>query len=128
LSEKGREKGRSFKKIVMTSNSSSDTSAAAATTSQPSRAALNRLMSDLREMQSTPPEGCSAAPLNETSLFQWNASIIGPDDSPWEGGIYGLRLQFPDTYPSKPPRISLFFYIFQSLYILSNNNQNRIHL
>lgn len=57
-------------------------------------------------MQSTPPEGCSAAPLNDSNLFLWNASIIGPDDSPWEGGIYSIRLQFPEAYPSKPPKVS----------------------
>jgi len=82
-----------------TSSSSSSSSAA------PSRAALNRLMSDLKEMQASPPEGCSAAPLTDSNLFLWNASIIGPDDSPWEGGIYSLRLQFPESYPSKPPRV-----------------------
>jgi len=98
-----------------TSSSSSGTAPPAAasgssssSSSGPSRAALTRLMSDLKEMQSTPPEGCSAAPLKEDNLFLWNASIIGPDESPWEGGIYSLRLQFPDTYPSKPPKVRKF--------------------
>jgi len=67
-------------------------------------AAMQRLMSDLKEMHSNPPEGVSAAPVNE-NLFLWSCSIIGPDESPWEGGIYSLRLQFPDSYPSKPPRV-----------------------
>uniref|UniRef100_A0A7S3PLZ1 UBC core domain-containing protein n=1 Tax=Aplanochytrium stocchinoi TaxID=215587 RepID=A0A7S3PLZ1_9STRA len=47
----------------------------------------------------------SAAPVNEQNLFLWNASIIGPEETPWEGGIYGLRLQFPEIYPSEPPRV-----------------------
>ena len=38
-------------------------------------------------------------------MFVWDASIIGPDESAWEGGIYGLRIQFSDQYPSKPPRV-----------------------
>ncbi len=71
--------------------------------------AKKRLMSDLMEMQNEPPEGCSAAPANESNLFVWNASIIGPDESPWEGGIYGLRMMFPETYPSKPPKVSCLF-------------------
>lgn len=69
-----------------------------------SMASKHRLMADLKEMHNEPPEGCSAAPVNESNLFVWNASIIGPDESPWEGGIYGLRLVFPEQYPSKPPK------------------------
>ena len=42
-------------------------------------------------MQLNAPAGISAAPVNESNLFVWNASIVGPDDSPWEGGIYALR-------------------------------------
>ena len=95
-------------KMASASSSSANAPASTGATSGPTRAALNRLMSDLKEMQATPPEGCSAAPLNETNLFLWNASIIGPDDSPWEGGIYSLRLQFPESYPSKPPRVRKF--------------------
>ena len=83
----------------------SASASAESSSSGPSKASLNRLMSDLKEMQSTPPEGCSAAPFSDSNLFLWTASIIGPDDSPWEGGIYGLRLQFPDSYPTKPPKV-----------------------
>ena len=62
-----------------------------------------RLLKDLKEMLEEPPNGCSAAPANESNLFIWNASIVGPDDSPWEGGIYSLRLTFPEQYPTEPP-------------------------
>jgi len=73
--------------------------------SAPTSASTRRLLSDLREMMNEPPEGCSAAPVKESNLYVWNASIIGPDESPWEGGIYGLRLHFPESYPSKPPKV-----------------------
>ena len=52
--------------------------------SSPSQAML-RLMSDLKEVKTTPPEGVSASPINDENLFVWNASIFGPDDTPWEG-------------------------------------------
>mmetsp|Transcript_8207 Transcript_8207/g.13259 ORF Transcript_8207/g.13259 Transcript_8207/m.13259 type:complete len:165 (+) Transcript_8207:180-674(+) len=83
----------------MSSSSSSSAGGSASTASK------QRLMTDLKEMHNEPPEGCSAAPANDNNLFVWNASIIGPDESPWEGGIYGLRLHFPDSYPSKPPKV-----------------------
>jgi len=31
--------------------------------------------------------------------------IIGPKDSPYDGGMYHGKLKFPNTYPYKPPSI-----------------------
>ncbi len=53
---------------------------------------LIRLQSDWRDMERDPPEGCSAAPIDEGDLYVWNATLIGPEHSPWEGGIFTLRL------------------------------------
>merc|ERR1711959_366069 len=64
-----------------------------------------RLLGDLKEIQRNPTDGASAAPTNEESLFVWNATIFGPSDTPWEGGIYSLRLTFCDQYPDKPPKV-----------------------
>ena len=35
----------------------------------------------------------------------WSATVFGPDDTPWEGGIFSMRLTFNDQYPDKPPRV-----------------------
>jgi hypothetical protein len=70
-------------------------------------AATLRLMSDLREMQKDAPEGASAAPMNEDNIFVWTATIFGPADTPWEGGIFSLRMTFCDQYPDKPPKVFL---------------------
>lgn len=67
--------------------------------------AMLRLMSDLRAIKQEPPEGCSASPASDDNLFVWNATVFGPDDTPWEGGIYSLRITFSERYPEKPPRI-----------------------
>ena len=76
-------------------------------------------------------------------MFTWNATIVGPDDSPFEGefeacagvpararplsrnrlnvrrnlsatagGIYQLRVQFPDSYPDKPPKVRFVSEMF----------------
>ena len=37
-------------------------------------------------------------------LFKWECSIPGPKDTPWEGGTYKIRLEFPQEYPVLPPR------------------------
>ena len=69
-----------------------------------SSAAHRRLVRDLKKMQSDPPTGVSAAPL-ETNLLVWQAVIFGPDDSIWEGGTYKLVMEFPLEYPNKPPKV-----------------------
>ena len=75
-------------------------------------AATLRLMSDLREMQKDAPEGASAAPLGEDNIFVWAATIFGPADTPWEGGIFSLRLTFCDQYPDKPPKVRFTTKVF----------------
>ncbi|RZC44466.1 hypothetical protein C5167_037422 [Papaver somniferum] len=71
-----------------------------------------RLMSDLKSIINEPPEGCSASPLSDENLFVWSATIFGPDETPWEGGVFGLRLTFGDSYPEKPPRVRFTCEIF----------------
>ena len=87
-------------------SSSSESSA------QQVRVATLRLASDLRSIQADAPAGCSASPANDYNLFSWNATIVGPDESPWEGGIFTLRLQFPDQYPDKAPRVKFTTEMF----------------
>ena len=66
-----------------------------------------RLMSDLKTMKQSPPEGVSASPMSEDNLFVWGGTVFGPDDTAWEGGIYSMRLTFTDQYPDKPPRVPM---------------------
>ena len=65
-------------------------------------AAVLRLMSELKALQEDCPQGISAAPMNSDNLLMWQATIMGPDETPWEGGIYTLCMTFSETeYPNK---------------------------
>lgn len=66
--------------------------------------AMLRLQSDLRDLQRSPPDGCSASP-EDGDLFYWQCSVVGPEGTPWEGGIFNLPLHFPESYPQRPPRV-----------------------
>jgi ubiquitin-protein ligase len=35
----------------------------------------------------------------------WEAVVFGPEQTMWEGGIFKLRLEFSEEYPSKPPNV-----------------------
>lgn len=54
-------------------------------TAHQARSAMLRLASDWRSIQADPPSGCSASPVSEDNLFLWTCTIVGPDESPWEG-------------------------------------------
>merc|ERR1712110_35561 len=42
-------------------------------------------------------------PINELDLPTWQAKILGPEGTPYVGGVFFLEIQIPPDYPFCPP-------------------------
>jgi ubiquitin-conjugating enzyme E2 D/E len=75
-------------------------------------ATLKRIKKELDEMEKNPPENCSAGLVSELEPFHWRASIMGPEGSPYHGGIFELKIHLPPDYPFRAPHIVFMTKIY----------------
>ena len=62
-----------------------------------------RLKKEYSDIMNNPIENCSAGFTND--ITKWEATIFGPSDTPYQGGVFKLNLDFSQDYPFKPPTV-----------------------
>lgn len=70
--------------------------------------AVTRLQQERKNWRKERPFGFAAKPVTsaggQMDLMNWQCTIPGPANTPYEGGSFRLDLYFPPDYPSRPPR------------------------
>lgn len=65
---------------------------------------VKRLHKDLKAFHEDPPPYIHVH-VDETNVLKWSYLLEGPEGTPYEGGWYWGRLNFPYNYPFAPPSI-----------------------
>ncbi|UIZ20713.1 hypothetical protein KXD40_000554 [Peronospora effusa] len=63
-----------------------------------------RLARELRKLVVNPLNGIRYLPQEEEQLGEIHAEICGPEDTPYEGGYFTVKLTLTKTFPEQPPR------------------------
>ena len=71
-----------------------------------------RLLQEIKEIQKSELIQITAGPKSESNLYEWSAILLGPEDSPYEGGVFKLDIHFPNNYPFKPPKVEFVTKIY----------------
>ncbi|KAI9218238.1 ubiquitin-conjugating enzyme 9 [Blastocladiella britannica] len=70
---------------------------------------MARLQEERKQWRKDHPFGFFCKPSKNAdgtmNMLKWEAGIPGKEGTDWEGGVYKLVLEFPEDYPSKPPKV-----------------------
>ena len=85
-------------------------------------AAMKYLKEEYTNLQRDPivTLGCTVGLINPGDLFHWKISLIGPQDTPYAGGMFFLTADFPDDYPNGKPEVKFI----NKMYHLNVNPDN----
>lgn len=71
-----------------------------------------RIRKELDMLANDPGPGISAWPADDSNMMLLQAQIQGPQESPYQGGLYILTIDIPDRYPFEPPRVRFMTPIY----------------
>ena len=70
-----------------------------------------RIQSELEAIEKEPIKDVTVM-IKGNDITRWRVIIPGPGDTPYEGGTFSVKLNFPENYPDSPPLVSFKTKIF----------------
>ena len=64
---------------------------------------LGKIAREMQKMMQKPPEGIKII-VNEENITDIQAELQGPVGTPFEGGVFRLKLVLSSDFPSSPPK------------------------
>ncbi|KAG8854905.1 hypothetical protein FRB96_007305 [Tulasnella sp. 330] len=68
-------------------------------------ATMKRIQREIRDTEKEEMGDITLAP-SEASIFNWSATVPGPEGSVYEGGVFKLSITLPADYPFSAPRVA----------------------
>lgn len=69
-------------------------------------------MKELKSLRDDSSDDILLFPKDDSDIFQWQAYIKGPPETPFEGGTFELEFIVPKTYPLQPPTVRFVTKVF----------------
>ena len=63
-----------------------------------------RINAEYKEIHNSQIDNCISC-VHGKNMYEWIATIKGPLNSPYAGGLFNLQINFPDNYPFTAPQI-----------------------
>ena len=70
-----------------------------------------RIVKETQRLQQEPVAGISCAPY-EDNLRYFRVVLQGPQDTPYQGGLFSLEMFLPGEYPMVPPKVRFLTKIY----------------
>lgn len=70
-----------------------------------------RIIKETQRLMQEPVPGISAVP-DDTNARYFHVIVTGPEDSPFEGGLFKLELFLPEDYPMSAPKVRFITKIY----------------
>eukprot|EP00494_Astrolonche_serrata_P028104 UN28369 len=64
---------------------------------------IQRIMKEIHRIKSNPIPGINVD-FNEENVAEVQASLEGPDSTPYEGGVFRVKIIFSSSFPEEPPK------------------------
>ncbi|OEL18717.1 Ubiquitin-conjugating enzyme E2 5A [Dichanthelium oligosanthes] len=77
-----------------------------------SRRWTTRLQRELEGLWGDAPEWCVPGADATADLRHWNVTVVGPEGTPYDGGVFAVHVEFPRDYPFKAPKVCFLTKVF----------------